>query len=82
MSDVGRCTCPLVDSTPFMPCHRVVASNLYIGGFIGEWGTLDLEKKNNTLGEQYQRKIEMLAMEGVEFTVDGCLADKRLIWRG
>ena len=67
---------------PFVPCHRVIASNLYIGGFFGEWGTLSSGKKGDGSGKQCQRKIEMLAMEGVGFSVDGYLADEKLIWKG
>ncbi|KAF8427224.1 6-O-methylguanine DNA methyltransferase [Boletus edulis BED1] len=66
---------------PFVPCHRVIASNLYIGGFFGEWGTLS-SRKGGASGQKCRRKIEMLAMEGVEFTPDGYLADENLIWRG
>lgn len=25
---------------PFVPCHRVIASSLFVGGFLGEWKTL------------------------------------------
>ena len=66
---------------PFVPCHRVIASNLYIGGFFGEWGTLS-SRKDGASGQKCQRKIEILAMEGVEFTVDGYLADDNLVWSG
>ena len=66
---------------PFVPCHRVIASNLYIGGFFGEWNTLS-SGKDDAPGRKCQRKMEMLVMEGVEFTVDGYLADERLVWKG
>ncbi|KAI9566726.1 methylated-DNA--cysteine S-met [Boletus coccyginus] len=66
---------------PSVPCHRVIASNLYIGGFFGEWGTLS-SHKDGASGQRCQRKVEILAMEGVEFTVDGYLADDNLIWSG
>ncbi|KAN0098107.1 6-O-methylguanine DNA methyltransferase, DNA binding domain containing protein [Tylopilus felleus] len=65
---------------PFVPCHRVIASNLYIGGFFGEWGTLS--QKNAASGQKCQRKMEILAIEGVEFTTDGYLADENMVWRG
>ncbi|KAG9308724.1 methylated-DNA--cysteine S-met [Chiua virens] len=68
--------------SPFVPCHRVIASNLYIGGFWGEWGTLSSGKNSDTTAHHCQRKIEMLTMEDVEFTSDGYLADESLIWRG
>ncbi|KAG9309749.1 hypothetical protein JVU11DRAFT_10123 [Chiua virens] len=60
----------------------VIASNLYIGGFWGEWGTLSSGKNSDTTAHHCQRKIEMLTMEDVEFTSDGYLADESLIWRG
>ena len=43
---------------PEVPCHRVIASNLTIGGF---HRSKDLE------GELIQKKIRMLKEEGVEF---------------
>ena len=39
---------------PTVPCHRVVASNGAIGGFFGQ-----------TEGVEIQRKIKLLASEGV-----------------
>ena len=39
-------------------------------------------KKGNASGKHCQKKIEMLAMEGVEFNVDGYLADENSIWKG
>ncbi|KAG2482890.1 hypothetical protein HYH03_018233 [Edaphochlamys debaryana] len=46
---------------PVVPCHRVVAADLNIGGFSGGWG-IDNPK--------VQRKRAMLQAEGVPF--DGC----------
>ncbi|GMH40608.1 hypothetical protein BSKO_08512 [Bryopsis sp. KO-2023] len=43
---------------PVVPCHRVVASTLEIGGFGGEWGEAC---------EKVQRKREILMEEGVAF---------------
>jgi len=40
---------------PRVPCHRVVASDGTIGGFFGQ-----------TEGKEIQRKIKLLASEGVE----------------
>jgi methylated-DNA-[protein]-cysteine S-methyltransferase len=58
---------------PFVPCHRIVASNLFVGGFVGEWG----------IGaKQPMRKMEMLAKEGVGFTKEGYLKDREVVWRG
>ena len=57
---------------PFVPCHRIVASNLFVGGFVGEWG----------IGaKQPMRKMEMLAKEGVGFTKEGYLRDREVVWR-
>lgn len=50
---------------PVVPCHRVVASSLDIGGFGGQWG----EESENA-----KRKKKMLMEEGVRFIgfrVDG-----------
>ncbi|KIM63021.1 hypothetical protein SCLCIDRAFT_118395, partial [Scleroderma citrinum Foug A] len=55
---------------PMVPCHRVVASSCYIGGYLGEWGV------------KCQMKFDMLAKEGVEFTLDGYLVNRSVIWRG
>lgn len=41
---------------PEVPCHRVVASNLTPGGFAGR-----------TSGHELQRKLQLLASEGVQF---------------
>ena len=60
---------------PYVPCHRVVASNMTLGGFLGEWGT------ENKEGSQCSRKAEMLAKEGVLFTQEGRLRDgKQALW--
>ena len=60
---------------PYVPCHRVIASDLYLGGFVGEWGT------ENKQGSQCSRKIQMLAQEGVQFTTAGKLKDERqVVW--
>jgi methylated-DNA-[protein]-cysteine S-methyltransferase len=48
---------------PDVPCHRVVASDLTLGGFGGE-----------TAGENMRRKERLLASEGVRIT-NGKLAD-------
>ncbi|GLC49514.1 hypothetical protein PLESTB_000227500 [Pleodorina starrii] len=46
---------------PVVPCHRVVAADLSLGGFSGAWGIAD---------PKVQRKKRMLEEEGVEFS--GC----------
>eukprot|EP00238_Polyblepharides_amylifera_P007602 CAMPEP_0196594952 /NCGR_PEP_ID=MMETSP1081-20130531/79762_1 /TAXON_ID=36882 /ORGANISM="Pyramimonas amylifera, Strain CCMP720" /LENGTH=131 /DNA_ID=CAMNT_0041919371 /DNA_START=130 /DNA_END=525 /DNA_ORIENTATION=+ len=42
---------------PIVPCHRVVAASLALGGFFGQWGT---ETPNG------RRKQALLESEGVE----------------
>jgi methylated-DNA-[protein]-cysteine S-methyltransferase len=62
---------------PYVPCHRVVASNLFVGGFFGEWG------RDSKTGTQCDRKVEMLRREGVRFTPNGFLSGgEDVIWRG
>lgn len=54
---------------PEVPCHRVIASDLTPGGFVG--------KKS---GPELRRKLRLLAAEGVEFA-DGRVADPRRVIR-
>jgi len=61
---------------PFVPCHRIIASDHSIGGFFGEWG------ENSGTGKQCNRKLKMLAKEGVGFTEQGYLVGNAIIWRG
>ena len=49
---------------PVVPCHRVVASGGFIGGFAGKWGR----------GPTIKRKIAMLRREGV-LVKDGRVVD-------
>ena len=49
---------------PFVPCHRVISSTLTVGGFSGERS-----------GSEIERKLKLLAAEGVHFDKDGKLAD-------
>ncbi|KAJ3994848.1 hypothetical protein F5050DRAFT_1771388 [Lentinula boryana] len=60
---------------PYIPCHRVIASSLYIGGFVGEWGP---DSKTKT---QYHRKVAILKEEGVKFTEKGYLQEKERVWK-
>ena len=58
--------------SPYIPCHRVVASDFYIGGFRGEWGT----------DKQPKAKLDMLEKEGVKFTKSRHLANAdQSLWR-
>ncbi|NNE91772.1 MAG: MGMT family protein, partial [Verrucomicrobiales bacterium] len=47
---------------PTVPCHRVVASNLTIGGFAGQ-----------TEGTKIREKCELLAAEGVTFSSESTI---------
>jgi len=49
---------------PDVPCHRVIRTDLTIGGFHGE-----------TSGKHIQRKLKLLAEEGVAFDEDMRLAN-------
>lgn len=46
-----------------VPCHRVIATNFFIGGFRGEWGE----------GKKVMQKKEKLTNEGILFDVRGYL---------
>ncbi|KAL0580212.1 hypothetical protein V5O48_001805 [Marasmius crinis-equi] len=54
---------------PYIPCHRVIASTLFAGGYCGEWGA-----KSKT-GTQYFRKLDFLEKEGLSFNQKGVLED-------
>ncbi|KAF8642934.1 hypothetical protein AX16_009322 [Volvariella volvacea WC 439] len=56
---------------PYIPCHRVIASNLFLGGFCGDWGR----------GGKGEDKIAMLKEEGVEFKDNGYLANQRYLYK-
>jgi len=55
---------------PEVPCHRVIAADLSIGGFQGK-----------REGAAIKRKRALLASEGVIFDADGKLADPSTLWR-
>ncbi len=54
---------------PQIPCHRVVASDLSLGGFRGQMK-----------GKELREKKAMLESEGVVF-VGGKVADTSFLWR-
>ncbi|KAF2691873.1 DNA binding methylated-DNA--cysteine S-methyltransferase [Lentithecium fluviatile CBS 122367] len=58
---------------PEVPCHRVLASTGFIGGFKGDW-----EKVPSGVNQEEKRKL--LKEEGVEFDERGFLVDKRCWW--
>lgn len=55
---------------PEVPCHRVMASDLSIGGFCG-----------HVCGEPICRKIARLKEEGVPLDGEGRLLDAGRVWR-
>jgi methylated-DNA-[protein]-cysteine S-methyltransferase len=55
---------------PDVPCHRVVAADLSIGGFQGE-----------TDGPQIERKRALLRAEGIAFDAAGKVKDASAVWR-
>ncbi|KAG7669671.1 hypothetical protein Ndes2526B_g06023 [Nannochloris sp. 'desiccata'] len=55
---------------PEVPCHRVIASTLELGGFTGSWGIGCVS---------VQKKKAMLEKEGVHFTAEGKLIDKKTV---
>lgn len=55
---------------PTVPCHRVLASDVSIGGFGGEWGA----------GEKVKEKVRLLRAEGVKFDGKGRVVGR--VWRG
>lgn len=77
---------------PYIPCHRIIASTNYIGGFQGEWLKEEGSGKHTTAsrgeggeggeGEKVNKKLELLKQEGVEFDATGYLIDKGKIWSG
>lgn len=54
---------------PEVPCHRVIASDLGIGGFAGQ-----------TRGAEIRRKVLLLRAEGVPLDEGGRLAEPGRIW--
>jgi methylated-DNA-[protein]-cysteine S-methyltransferase len=55
-------------NAPEVPCHRVIRSDLRIGGYAGA-----------TQGKMLQRKQDLLASEGVVFC-EGKLCDPKQLW--
>jgi len=54
---------------PRVPCHRVIAADLSIGGFNGQ-----------TSGPEIARKINLLRSEGITLSDDGHLLDPAQVW--
>lgn len=62
---------------PHIPCHRVIATNGFVGGYCGEWGP-----EGKAGGKMYNKKLTLLEDEGVQFDTKGMLRDRTLIWSG
>ncbi|TIA32473.1 DNA binding methylated-DNA--cysteine S-methyltransferase [Aureobasidium pullulans] len=58
---------------PMVPCHRVIAANGFVGGFMGDW-------QKAPSGVNQSRKLELLEGEGVEFTREGKLIEREGVW--
>ncbi len=54
---------------PEVPCHRVIRTDLSIGGYAGEAD-----------GEELSRKLKLLAEEGVHFDSQGRLIDPHCLF--
>ena len=54
-----------------MPCHRVVAADMSIGGFGGGWGVE---------GRFYKEKVALLGKEGVVVSGGGRVGGR--VWEG
>ncbi|KAK5728661.1 hypothetical protein LTR15_001800 [Elasticomyces elasticus] len=58
---------------PDVPCHRVISADGYVGGFKGEW-------QKAPSGINCEKKLALLAEEGVLFTEKGMLIEKMRVW--
>ncbi|KAI9764056.1 MAG: hypothetical protein M1835_007657 [Candelina submexicana] len=58
---------------PEVPCHRVIASTGYIGGFQGDW-------RKAPSGQNCEKKLKLLLEEGVVFNGKGMLVEKGRWW--
>jgi methylated-DNA-[protein]-cysteine S-methyltransferase len=62
--------------SPYVPCHRVIASNHFVGGFFGEWG------QDHKTGTRYNEKVEILSQEGIRFSDKGrLLSPDEVLWK-
>lgn len=66
---------------PFIPCHRVIATTLLVGGFQGEWEKDASKTGSMTGGVKLGRKLALLEREGVRFDKEGLLVGgKEMLW--
>lgn len=62
-----------------MPCHRVIASTLFVGGFQGDWQPKSAGDKVE--GVKQNKKLLLLNSEGVEFDSRGyLLGGQSVLW--
>jgi len=76
---------------PYVPCHRVITSTRFIGGFCGERASAPKSRKTKqTEGSSEGQeavshcdwKLEMLSLEGVEFDAKGYLVNpEKAFWK-
>ncbi|KAF3926956.1 hypothetical protein ABW20_dc0107760 [Dactylellina cionopaga] len=59
---------------PDVPCHRVIATTGYVGGFMGDWN-------DAPSGINIEKKLKFLKDEGVEFDGKGFIQEKERIWK-
>lgn len=59
---------------PQVPCHRVLASDGGLGGFMGSWG------KGGEKGKNDDKKLTLLSEEGVKFGGNGKVVGQ--VWHG
>lgn len=64
---------------PSVPCHRVIASTGYVGGYQGEWQKgMD---QSCALPDTRSRKLRLLEQEGVLFDDEGFVLQKtEVLW--
>lgn len=60
---------------PYIPCHRIIASNGYVGGYKGEW-------QDAPSGVNQTEKMRLLEEEGVVFDERGKVVDGGKVWFG
>ncbi|KAI0249049.1 methylated-DNA--cysteine S-met, partial [Lactifluus subvellereus] len=65
---------------PRIPCHRVIASSFFVGGFKGEWAAQ--VRRLGDGADAAEKKVRMLVCEGVDFGKDGkMLVSQDAVWK-
>ena len=66
-----------------MPCHRVIASTLFVGGFQGDWKASGAGAEGKVDGVKQNKKLTLLQSEGVAFDSKGYLiGGQSALWDG